>query len=464
MKMIYNQSFTISQYSAWLARNLALFKALERHAEAEVLRPVHDPKLLRATALEADLAQLGGANWRSKAEEAVKSSSATARYLEHLEADSAHPLLLLAHHFLQYNAVLSGGAYLGEMVSQKLCLPHGTPGVKFYAFDGVEKAKGPARVQQYLREFDTVDIGEPDLNGMLIAMRRIYADTEAMMDEVFELNPAEGVSYGAAKDGVNAVHAPAPIPEADQLELTLAELHGYTGADGGRILFSLAGELLDVSAGREMYGPNGGYALLAGRDVTRCLATMSLEPSDLDDLKWEPDNGEDENALNQWREKLKAKYPVAGRLKPVAASDSATQGLRQRAAAAPTPAVAVSTAAAPSSGQDTQKCPISGKEGAGCPMAAIMGIGKGPAAAQQAGAAKQGTDTAAKPAGTSGFMAGKSLIASVEKNNGNEESFLYRLCPLHWDEQTIKVLAFVAAISWTSGVLVGWNLHRQLMP
>ena len=38
------------------------------------------------------------------------------------------------------------------------------------------------------------------------------------------------------------------------------------------------GELLDVSAGREMYGPQGGYALLAGHDVTRCLATMSLEP------------------------------------------------------------------------------------------------------------------------------------------------------------------------------------------
>lgn len=38
------------------------------------------------------------------------------------------------------------------------------------------------------------------------------------------------------------------------------------------------GDLLDVSAGREMYGPGGGYSLLAGHDVTRCLATMSLAP------------------------------------------------------------------------------------------------------------------------------------------------------------------------------------------
>lgn len=34
------------------------------------------------------------------------------------------------------------------------------------------------------------------------------------------------------------------------------------GEDGGRILISLAGELLDVSAGREMYGPGGGYSAL----------------------------------------------------------------------------------------------------------------------------------------------------------------------------------------------------------
>ena len=42
--------------------------------------------------------------------------------------------------------------------------------------------------------------------------------------------------------------------------------------------FPLPGDLLDVSAGREMYGPGGGYSLLSGHDVTRCLATMSLAP------------------------------------------------------------------------------------------------------------------------------------------------------------------------------------------
>ena len=49
----------------------------------------------------------------------------------------------------------------------------------------------------------------------------------------------------------------------------------------------LAGELLDVSTGRDMYGPQGGYALLAGHDVTRCLATMSLEPRHWRSWGWE---------------------------------------------------------------------------------------------------------------------------------------------------------------------------------
>ena len=81
--------------------------------------------------------------------------------------------------------------------------------------------------------------------------------------------------------------SPDPVsPHQDMIDLALSELHGYTGASEGRILMSLAGEILDISAGRELYGPEGGYSLLAGHDVTRCLATMSLDPADLDDLRY----------------------------------------------------------------------------------------------------------------------------------------------------------------------------------
>jgi len=456
MQMIYKQVFSVKQYAEWLARNHAVFEAMEKIPGFDQLPEVHDAGLLRTASLETDLKQLLGPSWRTEAETMVKGSPATSSYLEHLQADASSPHLLLAHHFLQYNAVLSGGSYLGKMVSEKLSLVRGAPGVAFYAFPGVDAGKESARVQKYLRAFDKVQLDEEERDAMLAVMQRVYADTEAMMQECYELNPVEGQSYGAAKDGNGESEPPPPCKE--QLELSLSELHGYTGEDGGRILFCLAGELLDVTTGGELYGPGGGYSLLAGRDVTRCLATMSLESTDLDDLAWEPDNAEEEKTLAQWREKLKVKYPVAGRLSKTASSAAPSaagaDGLRQRAA--PKAAAAAAAAAGgkkevAAAAGDSQKCPISGKEGIGCPMSTFGIVKKkeAPKAAPKAGAA-------------SGFMAGKSLIAAVEETNTTEDWWLSRLCPLHWDGSTMKAFVVVAAISWLSGIFVGWNLHKQL--
>lgn len=466
MMMIYNQSFSVKQYSEWLARMYAAFQAME--AKGNVIpEEVNDPTLLRTAALEADLQQLIGSSWRTDAEEMIAQSPATQQYLAHLSEDATDPLLFLCHHFLQYNAVLSGGAFLGDMVSKKFCLPHGVAGVKLYAFDGVDPGKEPARVQRYLKDFDKIDISDEYREKMLVSMRNVYEDTEAMMQECYQINPLPGVAYsvvkGAEGENINPV-----LPEEEMLgELSLSELHGFTGADGGRIVISIAGELIDVSAGRELYGPGGGYSLLAGRDVSRCLGTMSLDPAVLDDLRWEPDDAEDEKALNNWREKLKAKYPVAGKLRADAAEIASQDGLRQRGE---TPATG-STAAATTSPEsttaadaDSQRCPISGKEGVGCPMA-MIGIDvtkKKP----KAKAAPQ-ADPAKPPSsgGKTGFTAGKSLIADVVQQNqaDDQESFIWKLCPLHWDDNTTRLLIVVAASAWISGIFVGWNLHKQLM-
>eukprot|EP00440_Ansanella_granifera_P076517 gb/GFBE01083032.1/.p1 GENE.gb/GFBE01083032.1/~~gb/GFBE01083032.1/.p1 ORF type:complete len:491 (+),score=122.77 gb/GFBE01083032.1/:1-1473(+) len=456
MQMIYNQSFSIKQYAAWLARNYAVFKALESKIDdsVEPLKQVHDASLLRAGTLETDLARLLGPSWSEEVEKMCEESPATRRYLEQLEKDAANPWLVLAHHFLQYNAVLSGGAYLGEMVSQKLCAPHGAPGVRFYAFDGVKPGKESARVQQYIRDFDKIEITTEDKDKMLVTMRGVYNDTEAMMAEVFELNPAKGIKYTSAKDG-NANTSAGPLkPCAEQLEIDLAALQTYTGENGGRILMSLAGELLDVSSGRELYGPGGGYSMLAGHDVTRCLATMSLEPDDLDDMGWSPESAEDTEALNNWRARLKEKYPVAGKLLPSEEPASSSDGLRKRKDKKEDTDKAASAGGAAVAG-DGQKCPISGKEGT-CPMAAIMGIGgKAPetAAASTSSSADKST----------GFMKGKSLVASVDKNSSSQESLLYRLCPLHWDDNTIRMVVVIAVASWASGIFIGWNLRKIIM-
>mmetsp|Transcript_53565 Transcript_53565/g.96114 ORF Transcript_53565/g.96114 Transcript_53565/m.96114 type:complete len:486 (+) Transcript_53565:91-1548(+) len=451
MQMIYNQCFSIKQYASWLAINHAIFQALERSLDPslEPLSRVHDPELHRTKKLEVDLARLLGPTWNEEVQQICKASEATRRYVELLEKDAADPWLLLAHHFLQYNAVLAGGSYLGEMVSQKLCVPHGAPGVQFYDFAGVQHGKQPARVQRYLRDFDKIQIEDGVRHDMLATMTRIYEDTEAMMAEVFALNPADGIDYKKAKDKTTDAPSATPPPCAEQLTLSLSQLQAYTGTGEARILLSLAGELLDVSAGREMYGPGGGYAILAGHDVTRCLATMSLEAGDLDDLRWTPDCAEDEEALNNWRSRLKEKYPVAGKLTADKTPTTTTEGLRKR-----TPEASAKPSVAGEKAGTSEKCPISGKEGT-CPMAAILGGGKTPAKAPSAPA------TGSKPQGT--FMAGKSLVASVEKKSSSEESLLYRLCPLHWDDKTIKMVVMIAVTSWMSGIFVGWNLRRALL-
>jgi len=394
---------------------------------------------------------MGGATWSDDAS-IWHESPATRMYLEHFAEDASDEHLVLAHHFLQYNAVLSGGAYLGKMVSEKLCVPHGAPGVRFYAFEGVQAGKEPARVQQYLKAFDKLDISVEKREHMLKIMKRVYADIELMNKEIYELNPANGVDYNTAKAAASNKAPPKPLPEAELLDLTLPELHGYVGADGGRILMSIAGEVLDISAGRELYGPGGGYSILAGRDATRCLGTMSLEPEALDDLTWLPDDSDEEQTLTQWRTKLKEKYPVGGRLVNLNAS-SGEQGLRQRSTAttAATPKKSASSSSGGAAATGGQKCPISGKEGVACPMS-MFGVKP----AEPKPAPKPSANANAK------FMSGKSMVAAVEKTQV-EEGLLSLLCPLHWDEQTTRLIAIVAGLAWLSGIFIGWNLRKTIM-
>mmetsp|Transcript_5807 Transcript_5807/g.17177 ORF Transcript_5807/g.17177 Transcript_5807/m.17177 type:complete len:93 (+) Transcript_5807:3-281(+) len=71
-----------------------------------------------------------------------------------------------------------------------------------------------------------------------------------------------------------------------------------------------------------------------------------------------------------------------------------------------------------------------------------------------------------QPEAKTGFMAGKSLIAAVEEqkgSNGSDDWWLWKLCPLHWDGETMKAFALVAVASWLSGIFIGWNLHKQLV-
>lgn len=81
------------------------------------------------------------------------------------------------------------------------------------------------------------------------------------------------------------------------------------------LFLAVKGRVLDVhETGSDFYGPEGPYKHLAGRDGSRALALMSLKAEDaLADLTGlEP---EQLSTLDDWAEKLYAKYPKVGVLK-----------------------------------------------------------------------------------------------------------------------------------------------------
>lgn len=86
--------------------------------------------------------------------------------------------------------------------------------------------------------------------------------------------------------------------------LTKAELWTYRGQESDRpIYLAIHGKIYDVSAGRDHYGPGGGYAGFAGRDASRafvdlCFTDECLEVADQIDT-WDTTE-ENIKAVKHW--------------------------------------------------------------------------------------------------------------------------------------------------------------------
>ena len=298
MKSIYAESFDTEAYCQYLAGLLHIFSALESLCAAKNAGPplssVDDQVLHRREALRKDLAVWWGSDWEKKAE---KISPATADYLEQLQKDSADPWLLLCHHFLQYNAVLSGGQFLGSKVSNraKKTFPSG---VEYYTFALPKDQLTHARVQCYLDEVDKFEISQELRDRMLECMRRVYQLILATFDEAYNVCKVEGVSYASVKKSGKA-SVPPPMEPGDR-NFTASELANFDGSDPSKpLLTSVLGRIYDVSNGKVSFGPDGPYAMFAGHDGTYNLAVMSLKKQTVDKFKYVLEQ-DDKECLSDW--------------------------------------------------------------------------------------------------------------------------------------------------------------------
>lgn len=79
------------------------------------------------------------------------------------------------------------------------------------------------------------------------------------------------------------------------------------------MLLAVRGFVYDVGRGRGFYGPNGPYAMFAGKDCTRALAKMAFDPAFFTGETEELD-AEELDRLADWVETFDAKYRKVGRL------------------------------------------------------------------------------------------------------------------------------------------------------
>ncbi|KAG9127414.1 hypothetical protein FRC07_014093 [Ceratobasidium sp. 392] len=120
---------------------------------------------------------------------------------------------------------------------------------------------------------------------------------------------------------------PQPLAPPKDDPYTLEQLKEFDGSDASKPLYlAIKGTVFDVSSKRDMYGPGGSYALLAGKDASVALGKSSLKPEDaIPD--WNTLEASEKQTLDQWHGFFTKKYNVVGKAK---LSTSASAGKVRR--------------------------------------------------------------------------------------------------------------------------------------
>ncbi|MCY7416900.1 MAG: biliverdin-producing heme oxygenase [Chloroflexi bacterium] len=127
-------------YAAMTGQLWFIYEALEAGAAAlsddPVASPFLDRRLFRRAALDADLTELAGADWRTR----LTATSATRAHADRIVTlAQTWPGGYLAHHYTRYMGDLSGGKVVGKTAQRVYGLTD--VGVRFYRFDDIPSGR-----------------------------------------------------------------------------------------------------------------------------------------------------------------------------------------------------------------------------------------------------------------------------------------------------------------------------------
>ncbi|XP_041927264.1 neudesin [Alosa sapidissima] len=95
--------------------------------------------------------------------------------------------------------------------------------------------------------------------------------------------------------------------------ITEEELENYNGSqDGQPIYMAINGVVFDVTTGKDFYAKGAPYNALVGKDSTRAVAKMSLDPEDLTHDTTGLTEEQLESLDRVFTGTYKAKYPIVG--------------------------------------------------------------------------------------------------------------------------------------------------------
>lgn len=96
--------------------------------------------------------------------------------------------------------------------------------------------------------------------------------------------------------------------------LRISELTAFDGKENRPLYMAIDGVVLDVSPGRNFYGPGGPYEIFSGKDASVGLSTMNLDPTTWVGVTSDKLGDAARDTLHNWLTKLSQKYDVVGSL------------------------------------------------------------------------------------------------------------------------------------------------------